>query len=552
MTSAELTNSDIRDRVARALSKTVALESTYAPATVGQIVSRQARTHGSRIAIDIFERDERATYAEVDSRSNQYAHALRAFGVRKGDRIGVMLPNRIEFPILWFAIAKLGAVIVPLNTSYTPRELEHVLDDTQAKFTVVDESVSSTFWAMDPWPPHLMKERVILVGQAPSSVAAITLEALTAGVGDSSVESDVDPEDLLNIQYTSGTTGFPKGCMLTHDYWSVTSCVFANFDHEVYQRSLSWSPLFYTFGQMELMKSYRQGATLFIAQKLSSTRFLSWVRKYQIEYCDLPALIALQLEADDAAALCLKQVGQSPGWDLATIDHFRERCDAFGHNPYAMTEIGWGTQAPRELKDVEGFAGSVGIRAPFRELQLVTKDGRPAAVGEVGELWVRGRGIFKGYWMRPEANIESFHDGWFKTGDLLRRDELGLYAFVGRAKEVIRRSGESISAREVETVVSELPEVAAAAAVPVPDPKRGEEVKVCVELTEGLTPNDTLVQRIVEHLASRLASFKVPRYITFVSSLPRTASSNKVLKRELTNVSDPLAGAYDREEARWH
>ncbi|MGL3210623.1 AMP-binding protein [Bradyrhizobium sp. BR 1433] len=132
--------SDLQDRVEIALGRLDALEFAYETTTLGQLVSMRARTHGSAIAIDIFERGERATYAEMDRWSNSYAHALRAFGVRKGDRVGVMLPNRIEFPILWFALAKLGAIVAPINMRYTPREVEYVLSDTQAKFAIVDES----------------------------------------------------------------------------------------------------------------------------------------------------------------------------------------------------------------------------------------------------------------------------------------------------------------------------------------------------------------------------------------------------------------------------
>ncbi|MGY3361745.1 acyl-CoA synthetase (AMP-forming)/AMP-acid ligase II [Bradyrhizobium sp. GM0.4] len=215
-------NNQLQDRVASALRKIKTLEAAYKSTTIGQLVSMRARTHGSTAAIDVFGRGERATYSEMDRLSNKYAHALRAFGVRKHDRIGVMLPNRIVFPVLWFAIAKLGAVMVPINMRYTPREIEYVLSDTQAKFAVVDETANSVFSSMEPWPQDLAKERVILVGQC-SDGTAIALDKLLNGVEDRPVNEDIRPDDLLNIQYTSGTTGFPKGCMLTHDYWGVSS-----------------------------------------------------------------------------------------------------------------------------------------------------------------------------------------------------------------------------------------------------------------------------------------------------------------------------------------
>lgn len=537
-------------RVANALRRIEALESAYETITVGQLVSMRARTHGSTTAIDIFERGERATYSEIDRWSNKYAHALRALGVRKGDRIGVMLPNRIEFPILWFAFAKLGAVLVPVNMLYTRREIEYVLSDTQAKFAIVDESAWPVFSAMDPWPQVLAKERVILVGQ-PSAAAATTLDELLKGVGDARVEEDIHPDDLLGIQYTSGTTGFPKGCMLTHDYWGVASYASVCNDYHSYQRHLVAGPFVHASKQIFLLKSYRQGGTLYLAQQVSSTRFIDWVKDYRIEWCGWPKAITHQPEVAAETLSCLKQVERGGGhWSPDAIRRFRERVGVRSLDWYGMAEIGYGTHMP-DIEEMEN-SDTVGIRAPFRALRLVNEDGSPTPVGGVGELWVKGRAIFKGYWNRPEANATTFEGEWFKTGDLLRRDELGFHWFIGRNKDMIRIAGhENISAREVEAVICEIPEIADVAAVPVSDDQRGEAVKIYVELKEALTPANLPVERILEHARARLAVFKVPRYIAFTPALPRTTSSNKVLKRELMSVSDPLAGAYDSEQKRW-
>ncbi|UWU75843.1 acyl--CoA ligase [Bradyrhizobium huanghuaihaiense] len=523
------------------------LESVYETVTVAQLVSTRARTHGSTIAIDIFERGERATYSEMDRRSSQYAHALREFGVGKGDRIGVMLPNRIEFPILWFACAKLGAVLVAINMRYTAREVAYVLGDAQAKFAVVDESVSSVLSAIDTWPQYLAKERVIFVGR-PSDGTATTLDKLLKRVDDLPVEEDVRPGDLLNIQYTSGTTGFPKGCMLTHDYWGVQTYQYALIDRQPYKSYLCWSPFSYVLGQLCLLKSYRQGGTLYLAQHLSSTRFVSWLETYRIEWCPFPGPIA---ETADLVSTCLKEAAQTGGsWSVDTVRRFRERFSVRGQNAYGMTEIGCGTQFPNDFEEMDD-SGSVGICSPFRAVRLVCDDGSPAPAGEIGELWIKGRGLFVGYWNKPETNSECFEGEWFKTGDLFRRDDAGLHWIVGRKKDMIRRSGENIAAREVESVIREIPEIADVAAVPVRDAKRGEEVKIYVELHKGLKMADLPVERILGHARARLAPFKVPRYIAFTPALPRTTTSNKVLKRELMETSDPISGAYDTEEEGW-
>ncbi|MDF0498890.1 class I adenylate-forming enzyme family protein [Bradyrhizobium yuanmingense] len=547
--STKLPKVHLQERVANAFRKIEALESTYETITIAQLVSMRAQTHGSITAIDVFERGERATYSEMDQLSNKYAHALRGVGVRKGDRIGVMLPNRIEFPILWFAIAKLGAVIVPINMRYTPREIEYVLSDTQAKFAIVDESAIAVFLDMEPWPQDLAKQRVILIGQ-PSDSRAICIDRLLKGVKDSHVKEDIQPEDLLNIQYTSGTTGFPKGCMLTHDYWGVSSYQWACGDVHPYRRYFSMHPLFYVDALGHLMKSYRQGGTLYLARSISSSRFLGWVKEHRIEWCMFPDLIARQAEAaDEDGITCLKQCltwGCSPD----TVRKLRKRFKVGTQDAYGMTEIAFGTQMPNELDEMAD-SGSVGIRSPFRSLRLMNDDSTPTPVGEVGELWVSGRGILEGYWNKPEANATLFEGEWFKTGDLLRRDELGFHWLVGRTKDMIRRSNENVAAREVEAVIRAIPEIADVAAVPVRDEKRGEEIKLYVELREGLAPSDSHVARILEHARANLAVFKLPRYIAFTSRLPRTTSSNKVLKSQLMAVSDPLAGTYDTEEKRW-
>ncbi|MCK1520078.1 class I adenylate-forming enzyme family protein [Bradyrhizobium sp. 17] len=551
MTSAKITRNKLRDQVAGALRKVEALEAAYETITVGQLVSERARTHGSATAINVFERDERATYAEMDRWSNKYAHALRAFGVSKGDRVGVMLPNRIEFPILWFAFAKLGAVMVPINKRLTPREIEYVLSDTQAKFAVVDESSWAVFSAMDPWPQDLSKERVIVVGQRPStSGTCASLDDLLKGAGEAPVNEDVGPDDLLNIQYTSGTTGFPKGCMLTHDFWGIGSYRWASMDYEPYKSYLSMGPFSYGEPQAHLLKSYRQGGTLYLAPQISSTRLLGWIKQYGIEWCSFPELVARQAEAENIDGTTSLKQTINWGWTPETLARFRKRFGVRTGDGFSMTEISFGTILPNELEEAIDL-GSVGIRAPFRELRLVNDDGSPTPIGEIGELWVRGRGIFKGYWNNPQANAAVFEGEWFKTGDLLRCDDLGFYWLVGRKKDMIRRSSENIAAREVEAVICEIPGISDVAAVPVRDVKRGEEVKIYVELKEGVTPADLPVERILEHARARLAAFKVPRYIAFIPALPRPDTKSRVLKRELTAISDPISGSYDTEEMRW-
>jgi acyl-CoA synthetase (AMP-forming)/AMP-acid ligase II len=541
----------LHDKVARSLERVKASEAEYVPRTIGALVSERANSHRKTCAINVFDRQQRATYEEVDILSNQFSHTLRSLGVRKGDRIAIMLPNRLEYPLLWFAIAKLGAITVPVNIRYTPREVAFIIVDTGAKHIVFDESTWPIVNGMEPWPVSLTENSLLSLG-ALEGAPAIDLEALALTASDGPVNETVGLSDLMNIQYTSGTTGHPKGVMRTHEFYSIASHQTAGYwDSAPHRRYLSAQPFFYGDPQGHLLRSYRQGGTLYLAPQLSSSRFMSWLQEYQIDWCSFPELVARQLEEHQAGDLCLRQVS-SFGWSSETINRFRQIIGVPHQNGYGMTETSWDTLMPHDIDDIV-VAGSLGVRAPFRELRLVNEDGTPTEPGEIGELWVRGQGLLKGYWNRPEANAERFEGEWFKTGDLLREDEMGFYWLCGRNKEMIRRSNENIAANEIEDVIRELPEVNDVAAIPVPDKMRGEEVKIVVELKEPQSVTDDVIHRIIAHARERLAVFKIPRYIAFIAVLPRSDMNavKKISKKELTAVADPISGTYDVVLGRW-
>ena len=209
----------------------------------------------------------------------------------------------------------------------------------------------------------------------------------------------------------------------------------------------------------------------------------------------------------------------------------RELCDRFGvvgFDGYGGSEHGMSIILPPSASHMIGM-GSIGVPAPYREVKIVDEGGAEVPRGSVGELWVAGRGIVLGYYKRPQANAASFSTRWFRTGDLVRQDADGYYYFVGRLKEMIKRSGENVAAREVEAALLELSDVIRAAVVPVPDELRSEEVKAYVQLTDGRGPADLTPEQIFAHCRERLASFKVPRYLAYVDGFPLN-DSGRVLK----------------------
>ena len=230
---------------------------------------------------------------------------------------------------------------------------------------------------------------------------------------------------------------------------------------------------------------------------------------------------------------------------------YERRYGGLARQGFSMTELGCALYVPMEADEMTG-SGSVGIPCAFREAMVADADGRPVADGVEGELCVRGAGILEGYWNKPEATAAAFFPGgWFRTGDVGRRDADGWFWYLGRAKDMVRRSGESVSAVEVEMVLRAVPGVLEAAVLPVPDELRGEEVKAYLRPEPGATADDDLLARALAHCRDNLAPFKVPRYLEFVDDFPRTPSLKIKKSALIAAKADLRAGAFDRVEQRW-
>ena len=301
--------------------------------------------------------------------------------------------------------------------------------------------------------------------------------------------------------------------------------------------------------QWLLAAALHMGATLLVAPGPSATRFLPWVREHGAEWCIVPELVLKQPALDDERRTALKVAclaAVSPHGQREVARRFGvPACEIYG-----MTEIGGATATPVACGTLD-MQGSIGVPMLHRELTVRDEAGVPVPPGAEGELWVRGPAMLRGYHRRPNADAELFRPEpggtWFRTGDLARADPDGFHWIVGRLKDMVRRSGENVAAREVESVLLAAPEVVEAAVVAVPDADRGEEVKAVLVLRPGLQPGPALVDRLRAHCAADLAPFKVPRYWAFLPELPRTASK-KVEKAALRRVGDPKAGAWDAVE----
>lgn len=490
-----------------------------------------------------------ATYDEVKVLVDRTAAALYAAGVRKGSHVAAMLPNIPQFPATWLAIAKLGAVMIPVNIGYTGRELSYILNDSDSGFLVIHSDCLPAYEALDGELPF-SADNVLVVGAAPEGARALaqlmdSAPALPKDLPQPAID------DLVNIQYTSGTTGFPKGCMLTHRYWLTLSLVaeMRGGKDERATNILAAQPYFYMDPQWLTLMAMRAGGQIFVARRASSSRFMDWVRKYDIHYCLFPEIIYRSPEQPNDSDNSLKRISIF-GFDKAQHADLERRYNTIARESFGMTEVGPALFMPREALHMVG-SGTCGIPAPFREAKIVDADGNEVAPGETGELCLRGPGIMRGYYKKPEANQASFFGDWFRTGDLFWKDEQGFHYIVGRLKDMIRRSGENIAAREVESVLREIPGVLEAAAVGVKDAARGEEVKAYLVLQPGVKQEDVSPEAVFEHCKSRLAAFKIPRFLEYRDSLPKTAS-DKIAKQKLASEKPDLrVGSYDRTVSAW-
>jgi acyl-CoA synthetase (AMP-forming)/AMP-acid ligase II len=496
--------------------------------------------------------DERTTFGEVNRRANQLANALRGLGIAKGDRVAVMLPNGIDFPVCWLAIAKLGAVMVPTNTAYQEHDLRYVLSDSGAACIILHGDYAPRLRPLRAALPDL--RHVVVLGDAAADEHSY--EALTQDASDSFTIANVSHNDLLNIQYTSGTTGFPKGCMLTHDYWLLLGGMAAQFMHvQPGDVDLTAQPFYYMDPQWNTVACLIAGIPLVIMERFSASRFWATVIQHNVTFLYLLGTMPFfLLKQPENPALeqghKLRMIACS-GIVPDFHAEFERRWNVPWREAFGMTETGVDLVVPLEDSASVG-SGAMGKPVPTKEAQAVDPAGNEVADGQIGELVVRGTPMMLGYWNKPQQTAETIRDGWLHTGDLVTRDERGYYHLVGRLKDMVRRSGENIAAAEVESVLIEYPAVQTVAVVPVPDALRGEEVKAYLVLKEGHTPQTDPPAAIVGFAASKLAKFKLPRYVEYVESLPLTPSE-RVAKQVLISAKPDLrAGSYDMVENVWH
>lgn len=527
-----------------------ALRRRTLPATVYEMLESAADRYGDREAWHFIDTGTTRTWAAVLEMVDRAAEALSRMGIGEGSHVGVMAWNVEPFPVIWLALSRLGGVLVPINARYTADEIVHALDSADVEYLFVENCCLSEI--SDDVLSRIPAPRIASLGADPSGRFRDWPGLIDAADGRHAPRAAPDPARLLNLQFTSGTTGMPKACMLSNHYWVVighSGLEILATEIERFYASLSF---FYMVPQRLLANAMAGGGAIVFPYRPSARNFIPDIVKYDCDY-GVP-MLAVAKEPDSALDRAHRvKIAMSGLGNLSTGEQgrFHRRFGIPLQNIYGMTEYGMATYVPAhriaELEDT----GTIGVPAPLREVSIRSPAGVELPTGIVGEICVRGDGMMAGYYGLPEATEAAFHGDWFRTGDLGHVDRRGLYFLDGRIKDMVRRGAENISASEVEAVLRLLPQVQEAAIVAVPDPHTEEEVKAYIQLRVGERPEETPPKAIFDHCALHLAPFKIPRYIEYRDSLPLTETARVRKKTLLAEKTDLRIGSFDRRLGEW-
>jgi len=464
------------------------------------------------------------TYKEFEAAVMRTAGLLAANGIRKGDVVSLLLPNSVEYVIAYFACWQLGALAGPINSLLKSQEIAYVISNSEAKALLVN---SEFLPVIEPIRNEL------------PAIINFDNEAEATRATDTKPITEIDCEHEAIIIYTSGTTGKPKGCLLTHGN------VIANA-HQISSwlgftekdRLLTIMPLFHMNAvSVTTMSALYAGGSTVVSPKFSASRFWQIISDYEItSFGSVATMLSMLLSTyPDGVPPGLKtdqlrfaMCGSAPV-PAEVLRRFEETFNCLVIEGYGLSEST--CRSTFNPPDQRRRPGSCGLPIG-NEMSVVDEEDREVPEGELGEIVLRGENILKGYYKNDTANTTAFRNGWFHTGDIGYRDADGFYYIVDRKSDMIIRGGENIYPREIDEVLYQHPDIAAAAAVGVPDNLYGEEVAAVVVLKPGAKSSE---QEIIDYCKARLADFKCPKTVHFVDDIPK-GPTGKLLKRELAKM----------------
>ncbi len=500
---------------------------------VRHMLEVRARDNGEDVYMAFYDRE--ITFGALRQDVFRLANALLEAGVGKGDIVYVYQENSPEFLISALAANCIGAVAGPLNTWLKGAEIAYQLNDSRGCAMVIDEQFLPVLDEVRPHCPHLI---TVIQNGGPPREGHLSLRDLLETHGPDLDPVDIAGEDLAYIFYTSGTTGHPKGALLTHrnilfEFAALRQALEMPDDDPQDAVGLIFLPFFHVNACMSMLASIYRGIKTAALKKFSVREFGPTVEKHQCSFFSaVPQVYKILLQArdtvlqSDLSSLKYGVCGAAP-MPVETIRQFQEEYGVEILEGYGLTE---GTVATTlQRRNMPKKIGSIGRPLPGQEVRIMGPRDRLLPPGEVGEIVVRGENIMRGYLGLPEENARTIRDGWLHTGDRGMMDEDGDFFIVDREKDMIIKGGENIYPKEIENVISEHPAVHDVAVIGIPDELTGEAVKAFVVPRFGV---DLTEEEVLEHCRNRMAEFKVPREVEQVAGLPASAVG-KVLKRLL-------------------
>ncbi len=470
------------------------------------------------------------TNKQIIQRSCALADVLRRRGVGPGDRVILMMETNIEVACSFQAVARLGAILIPIMPQWVPREVRYVMEDSGAETVITSPLVSPTVVKA---AEGLDSFRQILVcGPTDSSECENILPAIDAAQP-LEVMHDCQADDVAVLVYTSGTTGNPKGVMLTHGSMrSNTEAVASLFDFSPQYRALLVLPLNHVYGIMLLGLQHLCGGVYRLLPRFDAEEVLRTIQDFKVERCSLvPAMMVALLHHPnrknyDVSTLQVVAGGSAP-LSPQLQQAFSEAFDCRVKDGYGQSEA---TCTVTAYTDDDTYVpGSVGRAIPGVDVCIQNDDNEVLSAGKTGEICIRGSCVMKGYWNNDKATSNTFFDGWLHSGDIGHMDEAGHVFITDRKKDMIIKGGENISPREIELAIAGLPGVVELAVYAVPDEKFQEEIAVSMVVAAGHEYTD---QQVRDHALKQITKFKVPKYVDFRDALPKN-SNGKILKRTL-------------------
>jgi long-chain acyl-CoA synthetase len=490
-------------------------------------------------AVHVYYYDEVITYAQTNERANRVANYLREKGVVKGDRVSVMVLNSPEIYYTMFGAQKLGAIAGSINYMLKGPEIAYVLEDSRPKVAFVGSDYMAEFsrgWELSSHKPIVVEVETGIDHN--STIAERSLKDILSSYPSNECLVPQSPDDPFMLLYSSGTTGMPKGIMMSNrNQFSIIKDFSMPGMYQPGDVTMIILPMFHTnpLNVFTYPLTYH-GLTICIRKTFSPSDFWPSLMRYGVTILmAVPAMYAYVFSIADPKTIDYDKVklryafaGSAP-IPLDLVKGFREKFGVKIIDGYGLTEVTGCTSSSYGVPD---NWTSVGVPLASQEVEIMDDDNNILPYGERGEICIKGEAVMIGYLNKPEATAETIRNGWLHTGDMGYMDEKGYLYISGRKKEMINRGGENIYPREIEIPLEKHPKIDQVAVVGAPDPALGERVRACIVLVDG---SDMTAEEVKEYLGDKIAKYKIPEFVEFMKEFPRNPTG-KILKQELKKM----------------